>query len=804
MTYRHTDYQAPSASVVNNTFMITVNNVSMSKYDGHNVMCFLDRPPSLHGTVLIVSKPPDQPKNLSCETRDLKTLNCRWLPGKKYNFEDGDDGQVSPKYTLHEWLSNKSSSCNSRDSCLWTIEKNKSLYNFTLIAENALGKRSIDIVVNVTVNVRPLVPTKLSTVSLTPRNATLKWSLGADYSTLVLRCQIGLQKTTQDEEQINITVKGTFSGSSYSVTLDKLQPYTHYTLRIRCAVTSSLPWWSEWSEELTLRTPEDVPAAPLDIWREITEDNADRTVTLHWRPLPAFYANGNIFRYDVSWKPQGDLSDLQHRNVLAQQNSTRIVIDGQAHIIRITAQNKAGSSPPSEIRIPAVSKNDNEIQEERTHGSDGGVYLSWKAAPVYQGYIVEWCDYPRSPHCDLQWTKFNSSIHRVTIKSSAFRPGVRYNFQIYGSNHLGEYLLEKKAGYTRELAPSVKPRVKIDKIEPDALQLNWDPYPNNELQEGFISGYNIYIKPPTEIGELMKTEEHILSDGSRVCRFSIRDPDKKNFTLKQLRANTKYEIGVTAVTEGGESDFEFIKAHTPSDTRAVILAIVLSVVMFSVTALIMLIMGYCKREWLKNLFYPDIPDPNKSNILSFDMLKGNAERSVMIPSTCRSQSIYIVKVQEPDLQGLKNEIYHQTMPPSSELNNKEKNCFRCLEEQNTQDALNDFEHARSSSETLDKELYPPQTTNYIEFFNRNNCATSDEMLDAITDLGYKPQTDMSQLSLQLYQNECSPTNLTTTNSEPDLRWKEIHTKENFSMDMTGPVSGYYNIRTERLGTYKAT
>ncbi|XP_041425473.1 oncostatin-M-specific receptor subunit beta isoform X2 [Xenopus laevis] len=615
--YRQPLYNAPANS--NGTVEIVVHNVSSTNAGGANVICTTTDGTHriMHGTVLFVTKPPDEPKNMSCETQDLKTLICSWNPGEKSNLDE----ERAPKYNLHERFSNQIQLC-SRNECTWPIEKNQKIYNFTLVAENQLGMKSVSIVVDAAQSVHPLAPTDLELQRINATNAEFKWTLKADYTGLLLICQTELQMNNRHTEWRNITVMGKASTSFYTIVLDSLQPYTNYTMRLRCMAATHLSTWSDWSEQLELRTHEDVPTAELDIWREVKSSQNGRTVTLYWRPLSEIHANGCIVRYNVTWRRLYDRSLYQSTVVHPPHNSTQLSIDGQAYVIHITAQNGAGSSLPSEIRIMKNDEIHDNWQEGRVNGKDGGIYVSWKPHPAnYHGYVVEWCNFPKSQHCDLQWKKFNSSVASDVIKSGAFHPGVRYTFRIFGSNEEGEHFLEKKSGYIKEQACSMTMTITIDGIKADMVHLTWDPYHRDVCQEGFITHYRIYLKSPEGTCGMKGSTELTLTDGKSVCMISINDTEKKSFSINALKPNTKYEIAMVASTGGGESPLVFTKVTTQPDTEAVIIAIALPVIIVSIMLLQLLLLGCWKRQWIKNTCYPDIPDPNKSNVLSFSTHK---------------------------------------------------------------------------------------------------------------------------------------------------------------------------------------
>ncbi|XP_053557193.1 oncostatin-M-specific receptor subunit beta [Bombina bombina] len=726
----------------NETFIINVKNVSLTKPFGANVICNLS-PSARSGTVLFVTKPPDKPKHLSCETQDIVILKCSWDPGKESNLY----GIRAIKYTLHEQLSGKNSSSCSRDSCAWPIERGQMIYNFTLTAVNALGKRSINSIINITERVRPLTPTNLEEIYLNSSHISLNWMLNANYTGFKLICQTELQKNGTVELR-NITMNGE-AKSPYSVNLERLQPNTNYKFRVRYITDTPVSKWGNWSETYTFKTQECAPAAAPDIWRDVKENGTGRSVILYWRHLPESYARGNVISYNVFWQPLDDTSETKSKTISPLHNRTQINIDSRAYVIRMTVQNGAGISPPSELRIPDATENDSRnIKEEKANGTKNGVLISWSCLPnVFHGFVIDWCNYPRSEHCDFQWKKISSNFHNDVIVSDAFKAGVRYDFRIHGLNVDGGYLLAYSTGFKQELAPSVAPQVKISNMESQAISITWESYPTGKSQEGFIVGYNVYLKSTGGGCEIKEAKDLVLSDGSHVCKFVINDPEKKNFMIRGLYANTKYEIRVTALTGGGESPYEIKNMQTPSNSQGVFLAIILPVIIFSIIVLILSIMTYWKRRWIQEYCYPVIPDPRKGQLLSLDGLKANSDKKVMIPTACITQSVQIVNVQEA-IKVENSEVNKNStdLLPGLILNHVDvnyKNCCHLEESTDSNAYTDDTEHESSGVGDVYKTFSQPPLQTYIEFFNNNYCISPDDGLDILPN-GYKPQLEPSQ------------------------------------------------------------
>lgn len=710
------------------SFVISLKNVTMTRSDGSNVICEVEKKRK-SGTVLIVSRLPDEPKDFSCETQDLQTLRCRWIPGALYNFY----GNLAVRYVLQERFSLKPFPCH-RDYCDWTVQINQQMYNFTLTAKNLIGERSINSIVYLNQRVLLLAPSGLEANHVNATHITLAWSLRADYTSLQIQCQVDLQK-----DLVNMTSRGKLPIEIYSVSLSGLQPYTLYDLRVRCMAESSLAGWSGWST-LSVRTREDAPAGALDVWRHIEDDDdEERIVTLYWRPSPLFRANGNISHYKIKFWPLEDAAE-QNEIWVPDVNSSLLSIGRRAYSISVTAHNSAGGSTPAELRIPAnAASGTAEMMAERTYGKDGGISITWPQRSSVRGYVVEWCAAPRSPHCHLQWKKYNSTIQSDVIQSRDFRPGVRYKFRIYGSMKDGEHLLEKMEGYTEELVSSVKPDVEISNTEPRTILLDWSPYPTNESQEGFVLGYNVYVKDTERGCNLEKADEHVRIGDFYMCRFYIGDPNKMQMTINDLRPNGKYEVAVVAITGKGETPAEFKAAHTPPDTAAALLSIIVPIIVVSVLALMLLFIGCWKRTWLKKICFPDIPDPNKSKIFSFDIPKGGLIRNIL-PTTHREpQRVEIVRIQEPHQQKIPEEA---NVSPEYQL----QEMYTKI--QTSEGSIEDVDDCYLPEGSLSDPSHRSQTAPYLEFFNQTYTGTLDDTSDNVQ--GYRPQMNSAQVQCPPY------------------------------------------------------
>lgn len=581
--------------------------------------------------VFFVGRPPDTPRDFSCQTRNMREITCTWDQGRDTYLY----GSHSSKYKLSEQFSKTSVpctvNCSERCSCSWNVGKQR-IYNITLTVENPLGQRTTMDVFDVAHRIHPLPPFQ-QWEEHTETEIELHWE--QKEKEIELFCQAEVWQPNGKAKLYNSSDTQLYHNS---ITLGGLQPYTSYTSRVRCGAAKHFWRWSEWSKAHSFRTKEKAPSGKLDVWRKITPALQGRNVTLFWKQEAGFRANGEIISYEVTWEKVVDRFKPEHISLSSDCNSTRIFIDNHPYRISIMARNTVGYSHPSVLIIPGATDiekklNSSELKEEHVNGTDGGILISWKPRDKSDSYIIDWCNFPMLQPCDLQWRRFGPNTSSALIKSAAFVPGVRYNFHVYASAANRAFLLEKKTGYLKELPPRFDPDVKKIELSYHEVTLYWDPYPTDEIHPGFLRGYHVYVSPVQEGCNLKGSKKHVLEGGSVVCKFTIENPEEKTYTVKHLTSNTKYKLAIKAYTGGGENsatNFRYI--DTPLDSDMLYLLVLLVVVPS-------LIMAVClwKMKWVKDCCCPVIPSPNKSKVLSFKEFKIGSEKvlklSDCIPDT---------------------------------------------------------------------------------------------------------------------------------------------------------------------------
>ncbi|XP_060092576.1 leukemia inhibitory factor receptor [Heteronotia binoei] len=619
--------------------MIYVPNVNKSIPAGSNAWCIVTKPYDLNGATIFIGYPPDIPQNLTCETSDLKEITCGWGEGR-------NTGLYSPwrrtNWTLFESISGENVTYNKNDypqyyRCNFPVLDGQRMYNFTVHGVNPLGQSESSILIDINYRVLPSAPTALTVTDNNATHVTLSWRLSGNLTPIMLQCMIRI-KNRETTEFLKVQLDGTES-SDYSTSVEKLHPYTKYAFRVRCSAAEPFFWkWSKWSESRQHTTLEALPARGPDVWRERSLDG--KAVNIFWKPLPVSETNGLILMYEVHWsEPE---KGLRSQEVPAHHNSTTINLEGNDYDFQVTAKNKAGSSPPSTIKSAEVL-NENPMTEEGFATGDG-VSFDWGPdSEVTCGYTVRWC-YPSGPEpCVVDWEMFSSDVTHAVIKSAHFQPGVRYQFSVLGCKDNGYQLKKYINGYTKELSPRIAPNVEVEYTTSDSIVITWEALPVNE-SGGFLKGYLL---------EFAKGEEdRIKSRSFETEMFNITEPKQTKLRISKLQGKTSYHLNLSAYTAGGIGPGRSLYVITKENSVGLIIAIIIPVAIVVVLALVTSILCYRKREWIKETFYPDIPNPVNSKALEFQKgpCEGKANPKTLEMNPCTPNNIEVVETLSPCLK----------------------------------------------------------------------------------------------------------------------------------------------------------
>ncbi|XP_037385831.1 leukemia inhibitory factor receptor isoform X2 [Talpa occidentalis] len=616
---------------------IKIHNISVSAHSGTNVVFTTDD--NMFGTVVFAGYPPDIPQKLNCETYDLKEVICTWNAGRSTALV----GPRNTSYTLFESFSEKhvryqraEMPTNESYQLFFQMLPDQEMYNFTLNARNPLGQSKSTILVNITEKVHPRTPTSIKVKDINSTAVTLNWRLPGNFAKIKLLCQVEIIKANSVQELRNFTIRGV-ENSSYLVAVDKLKPYTLYTFRIRCS--SDTFWkWSKWSNEKRYLTTEAIPSKGPDTWREWSSDG--KNLIIYWKPLPINEANGKILSYNVSYSSDEETQSLSE--IPDPQHRAEIQLDKHDYIISVVAKNSAGSSPPS--KIPSMEIPNDDLKIEQAVGTRKRILLTWNYDPnMTCDYVIKWCNSSRAEPCLMDWKKVPSNSSETIIESDQFRPGIRYNFFLYGCRNQGYQLLRSIIGYIEELAPIVAPNFTVEDTSADSILVKWEDIPVEELR-GFLRGYLFYF----EKGERDTSKMRGLESGrSDIKVKNITDVSQKTLRIADLQGKTSYHLVLQAYTGGGMGPEKSMFVVTKENSVGLIIAILIPVAVAVLVGVVTSILCYRKREWIKETFYPDIPNPENCKALQFQksVCEGNSALKTLEMNPCTPNNVEVLEAR---------------------------------------------------------------------------------------------------------------------------------------------------------------
>ncbi|KAM6364392.1 LOW QUALITY PROTEIN: leukemia inhibitory factor receptor-like [Pluvialis apricaria] len=393
---------------------------------------------------------------------------------------------------------------------------------------------------------------------------------------------------------------------TYMAQLNTLHPYTKYQFRVRCSAADHFWRWSDWSRIEKHTTLEAPSARGPDIWRE--RSPSGKSLKIFWKPLSLSEANGKIVSHEVSCYLLE--TPLEYKEVTKPSNSTEIKLGKNDCVITVVAKNHAGLSPPS--RITSMELPSGNVKTDRAVAMGNGIYISWNSYPnMTCGYIVKWCHSFGSEPYSVDWHKFSSNTIDTVIKSTLFRPGVRYNFSLYGCKSSGYQL--NITGYMKELPPKHAPNFTVEETSSDSVLVKWEDIPIEDCQ-GFLEGYQLsFEKGDKDVLKPRRSE----SGNPELKVKNITDLTKNSLKIRDLQGRTSYQLDLQAYTAGGLSPPNSLYGVTKEDSVGLLVAILIPVAVVVLLGVVASIFCYQKKEWIKETFYPEIPNPENSKALQF-------------------------------------------------------------------------------------------------------------------------------------------------------------------------------------------
>ncbi|KAM6935147.1 granulocyte colony-stimulating factor receptor [Lycodopsis pacificus] len=552
------------------------------------------------GVEIRAGYPPEAPQNLSCQTNltTPNTLTCRWDPGQQ-------ETHLRTKYSLHTkiWDSKENHTYELQPGVhRYTIPRPD--FGFFLDMEiyvkavNELGEATSAPIVLEPVGAAKFDPPTIRKIETVPKRygcLKLSWSLSQHQAWMHFHLNLEVRLMTADSSQWNeqpILVNRV--KTTRSVDQCRLLHGTQYLVQIRVRYQQSP--WSEWSSSQSGVTLDSAPTGPLDSWMRVSGDHMNKQLNiLFWKPSKQFRANGKNVSYIVSLKK---LPGENGKLCSTMENYCFFQPPVRAKKVYLSAVNAAGRSFPTEVRITlprarAVISDVTVIPQ-----GDRSMLVQWRSllSSSLTGFVVEWRPLLQT---DLSFTQFELTGRNQTLLviTGSFEPYKPYGISVYPRFKDGIGLPQTVNAYSRQKAPSMVPKIKIEKIWQSQVELTWDEIPLDQ-RNGIIQNYKVYY-----------------CDRKGPINVVNADLEARRVTLRDLNNVFLYEAFMMVSTFGGSRNGSTIEFQMKSfDAVAVVAIVTVSLVGLLLMVIFIVMTCFSNNKRLKRRFWPAVPDPANSSI----------------------------------------------------------------------------------------------------------------------------------------------------------------------------------------------
>ncbi|XP_063313380.1 cytokine receptor-like factor 1 isoform X4 [Pelobates fuscus] len=254
-------------AIINGTAMsVALNNLNGSKQQsGDNLVCHGKDGRILAGSCLYVGLPPEKPINITCWSKNMKDLTCKWVPGSE------GETYLHTNYTLKyklRWYGKDNTCLEYHTMGPYSCHIPKDLALFTpyeiwVEASNRLGSTTSDII---TLDVLDVVTTDppsdvhVSRVGDLEDQLSVRWSSPPALKDFLFQAKYQIRYRVEDSTEWKVVDD---VGNQTSCRLAGLKPGTVYFVQIRCNPfgiygSKKAGIWSDWSNPTAASTPRSV------------------------------------------------------------------------------------------------------------------------------------------------------------------------------------------------------------------------------------------------------------------------------------------------------------------------------------------------------------------------------------------------------------------------------------------------------------------------------------------------------------------------------------------------------------------
>ncbi|XP_073499959.1 interleukin-12 receptor subunit beta-2 [Phyllobates terribilis] len=584
---------------------------------------------------LFAGFPPDQPSFVTCEQEgELGKISCSW--------ESGRETLIATTWTLH--LLQKTHIVTV--SSLYSSQTNQSVMLPVSIAVGdeftALVRASNDLGENVSMPhtftyidaVKPHPPSDVTVTCDTSHSCTVTIHTHQDVQHFWLRYRITNESAWKQVEILN----------NRSRTLHNFRPLSQYEFQAACKYVIDRGKWSNWSDVITHRTPEDAPHGIIAAWYKLQRSNK---VTVFWKYMNLSEFRGQIRFYQVT------VQDIERPGVYVQNSTDSWLsrnIDTDGCVITVSAHNSMGSSRPTYIRVSTRSLKRFPAPTNVTIINSGpeNITLHWELpykSESADDQVVTWKDPTGLDQSHTNWIIIPKQNRSVTI-SGSLRPHICYQFSVYLLQGGRAGLPGITRGSTQQTAPLSGPDFTYKIRKNNSVLVMWQETPAEE-QMGCIIHYSIYLRAATR--------------GTRIISIPSHQSSLYQYEIENLENNVHYSLEMTSSNGAGESPpSPLISAYVQPDDKITdtvsedTMVVVFVVVLLIISSLISISLGKQRLQFLLLRLIPHwcrkpIPDP--ANCEWAKEYISNQEKSRILPNAASSISdneIETLEIEEMD------------------------------------------------------------------------------------------------------------------------------------------------------------
>ncbi|XP_072220897.1 interleukin-6 receptor subunit beta-like [Leuresthes tenuis] len=404
------------------------------------------------------------------------------------------------------------------------------------------------------------------------------------------------QQAQTDVQVRNVTV------ADKRILVCLFKPDTSYIIRLRNRYQGPASPWSAWSNSLQGRTAEDAPSAAPVFWMQVkhTDRTGWRLVSLLWKPLPQFLANGRVLFYNVTCETESAqvLSDGSCRDLHHPSASCSLLLPSGRCSCALTASTSAGTSPKARISLLSASDTEPPPPKQITASplDDSSFEVRWTSPwnRSVSGFVVEWFAVREKTSSILHWEKLNSSSTTLVI-TEGVKPMERYAVSVktlYGERGAGKnrtlYI------YTRQGIPSAGPNVKVQNISVSTVEVSWSSVAV-ELLHGYLCNYTLWYRTANQPARSVSVPGHV-----------------HRYTLENLLPGN-YDIYMQARTVAGTGPAgNLANVHIGYEELSIVISIIIPLMLTSLA--LILIACVAQMKMVRQKLCLGIPDPSNSSL----------------------------------------------------------------------------------------------------------------------------------------------------------------------------------------------